>query len=180
MIIGGSQGAKIFDSLTKISIIELSKKYSLRVYQQTSLINFKDLNKFYEDNNINHKLFDFDQDISSLMNKANICITRAGASTLAELVFLNLPFIAIPLPTSKDNHQFENASYYNKIGCNWILNQNEINDKTITNKLLNIIYNKEEYLAKKNNMKNFCYQNTWNNINQKIISVINENRISKN
>ena len=83
------------------------------------------------------------------MNKTNICITRAGASTLAELVFLNLPFIAIPLPTSKDNHQFENASYYNKIGCNWILNQNEINDKTITNKLLNIIYNKEEYLAKK-------------------------------
>ncbi len=179
LIIGGSQGAKIFDSLTKISIIELSKKYSLKVYQQTNLINFKDLNKFYEDNNINYKLFDFDEDISSLMNKANICITRAGASTLAELVFLNLPFIAIPLPTSKDNHQFENASYYNKIGCNWILNQNEINDKTITNKLLNIIHNKEEYLAKKNNMKNFCYQNTWNNINQKIISVINENRISK-
>jgi len=29
-------------------------------------------------------------------------------------------------------------------------------------------------------MKNFSYQNTWNNINQKIISVINENRTSKN
>ena len=180
LIIGGSQGAKIFDSLTKVSIIELSKKYSLKVYQQTNSINFKDLNKFYEDNNINHNLFDFNEDIPSLMNKANICITRAGASTLAELVFLNLPFIAIPLPSSKDNHQFENAFYYNKIGCNWILNQNEINDETITNKLINIIYNKDEYLAKKRNMKNFSYQNTWNNINQKIISVINENRISKN
>jgi UDP-N-acetylglucosamine--N-acetylmuramyl-(pentapeptide) pyrophosphoryl-undecaprenol N-acetylglucosamine transferase len=181
LIIGGSQGAKIFDSLTKISIIELSKKYNLKVYQQTSLINFKNLNKFYVDNNINHKLFDFNnENILSLMNKANICITRAGASTLAELIFLNLPFIAIPLPTSKDNHQFENAFYYNKIGCNWILNQNEINDKTISNKIVNIMYNKDEYLAKKTNMKNFSYQNTWNNINQKIISVINENRISKN
>ena len=109
------------------------------------------------------------------MSKSNICITRAGASTLAELVFLNLPCVAIPLPTSKDNHQFENAFFYNKSDCNWILNQNEINDESVANKLINIIDNKEEYLAKKKNMKDFNYENTWNNINQKIISVINEN-----
>ena len=114
------------------------------------------------------------------MSRSNICITRAGASTLAELVFLNLPFVAIPLPTSKDNHQFENAFFYYEIGCNWILNQNEINDEALANKIFNIIDNKDEFLVKKINMKNFSYQNTWNNINQKIISVINENRISKN
>ena len=180
LVIGGSQGARIFDKLIKTSIIELSKKYSLKIYQQTNSINFEDFKKFYKDNNINHELFDFDEDISNLMCKANICITRAGASTLAELVFLNLPFLAIPLPTSKDNHQFENAFFYNKIGCNWILNQNDINDETIINKLANIIDNKDEYLTKKINMKNFSYQNTWNNINQKIISVINENKISQN
>ena len=44
----------------------------------------------------------------------DFCITRAGASTLAELSFLNIPFMAVPLPTSKDNHQFENASFYKK------------------------------------------------------------------
>ena len=88
--------------------------------------------------------------------------------------------MTIPLPTAKDNHQFENAIFYNEIGCNWILNQNESNAEVIANKLVNIIVNKDEYLLKKKNMKNFSYQNTWNNINQKIISVINENRISKN
>jgi len=180
LIIGGSQGAKIFDTLIKSSIIKLSKKYNLKIYQQTSSVNFEVLKKFYKDSNINCKLFDFNEDISNLMSKSNICITRAGASTLAELVFLNLPSVAIPLPTSKDNHQFENAYFYNEIGCNWILNQNEINDEAVTNKLFNIIDNKEEFIDKKINMKNFSYQNTWNNINQKIISVINENRISKN
>ncbi|MDB9983415.1 UDP-N-acetylglucosamine--N-acetylmuramyl-(pentapeptide) pyrophosphoryl-undecaprenol N-acetylglucosamine transferase [Candidatus Pelagibacter sp.] len=180
LIIGGSQGAKIFDTLIKSSIIELSKKYSLKIYQQSNSANLEILKKFYKDKNINFELFDFNRDISSLMSKSNICITRAGASTLAELVFINLPFVAIPLPTSKDNHQFENAFFYNKVGCNWILNQNEINDETLENKLFNIIDNKDEFLVKKINMKNFSYQNTWNNINQKIISVINENRISKN
>jgi len=180
LIIGGSQGARIFDTLIKSSIIKLSKKYNLKIYQQTNLVNFEVLKKFYKDNNIDCELFDFNEDISSLMSKSNICITRAGASTLAELVFLNLPCLAIPLPTSKDNHQFENAFFYNEIGCNWILNQNKINDEIVANKLFNIIDNKDEYLVKKMNMKNFNYQNTWNNINQKIISVINENRISKN
>jgi UDP-N-acetylglucosamine--N-acetylmuramyl-(pentapeptide) pyrophosphoryl-undecaprenol N-acetylglucosamine transferase len=180
LVIGGSQGAKIFDSLIKNSIIELSQRYSLKIYQQTNSVNFDNLEKFYKKNNINHELFNFDEDISSLMSKTNICVTRAGASTLAELVFLNLPFVAIPLPTSNDNHQFENAFFYNNIGCNWIINQSEIKDENITNELVSIIDNKHEYLEKKMNMKNFSYQNTWNNINQKIKSVINENRISKN
>jgi len=180
LIIGGSQGAKVFDTLIQSSIIELSKKYNLKIYQQTNSVNFKVLKKFYKDRNINCELFNFHEDISNLMSKSNICITRAGASTLAELIFLNLPCVAIPLPTSKDNHQFENAFFYYKIGCNWILNQNEINKEAVANKLFNIIDNKDQFLVKKMNMKNFSYQNTWNNINQKIISVINENRISKN
>jgi len=180
LIIGGSQGAKIFDTLIKNSLIELSKKYKIKIFHQTNLINFGNLKKFYQDNTIEHELFDFNEDISSLMIKSNICFTRAGASTLAELIFLNLPHLVIPLPTAKDNHQYENASFYNEIGCNWILNQNKINEKTLVNKLINIIDNKEEYLDKKNNMRNFSYQNTWNNVNQKIIFVINENRISKN
>jgi len=180
LIIGGSQGAKVFDTLVKTAIIKLSKIYKLKIYQQTKAINFEDLKKFYKNENINCELFDFNKDISNIMSKTNICLTRAGASTLAELIFLNLPYVAIPLPTSKDNHQFENAFFYNEIGCNWILSQDEISDEIITNKLVNIINNKDEYLIKKINMKNFSYQNTWNNINQKIISVINENRTSKN
>jgi UDP-N-acetylglucosamine--N-acetylmuramyl-(pentapeptide) pyrophosphoryl-undecaprenol N-acetylglucosamine transferase len=175
LIIGGSQGAKLFDAIVHNSIIKLSKKYKFKVYQQTSQKNFLSLKLFYQANKIENVLFDFDEDISALMNRVNICLTRAGASTLAELVFLNIPHLAIPLPTAKDNHQFENAFFYNQHGCNWILNQKEINDNNLTNKLFNIIDNKEMYLNKKKNMKNFSYQNTWNNVNQKIISTINEN-----
>ncbi len=175
LIIGGSQGAKLFDTSIKNSIIDLSKIYKLKVYQQTSKNNFQNLKLLYQAKKIENELFDFNEDISFFMNKANICITRAGASTLAELIFLNVPHIAIPLPTAKDNHQYENAFFYNQYGCNWILNQNEINNDNLTNKLLNIFDNKREYLDKKMNMKNFSYQNTWNNINLKIISTINEN-----
>ena len=175
LIIGGSQGAKIFDDLVKNTIIELSKKYKLKIYQQTSSINFESFKKTYENNNINCELFNFNDDVINFMQKTDLCITRAGASTLAELNFTEIPYLAIPLPTAKDNHQFENAYFYNKLGLNWLLNQKEIDEKILLDKLINIIDNKEEYLAKKKNMKDFNYENTWNNINLKIISVINEN-----
>jgi len=175
LIIGGSQGAKIFDDLVKNTIIELSKKYKLKIYQQTSSINFESFKKTYENNNINCELFNFNDDVINFIQKTDLCITRAGASTLAELNFTEIPYLAIPLPTAKDNHQFENAYFYNKLGFNWLLNQKEINEKILLDKLINIIDNKEEYLAKKKNMKDFNYENTWNNINLKIISVINEN-----
>ena len=175
LIIGGSQGAKLFDTVVKDLVIKLSKKYKIKIFQQTSSKNYEFLKDFYYKNEIESELFDFNEEISDFMRRSNICITRAGASTLAELIYLNLPHIAIPLPTAKDNHQFENASFYQKIGCNWIMNQNEINNTNLLEHLFNIVENKDEYLSKKKNMKNFSYQNTWNNINQKIISIIDEN-----
>jgi UDP-N-acetylglucosamine--N-acetylmuramyl-(pentapeptide) pyrophosphoryl-undecaprenol N-acetylglucosamine transferase len=175
LIIGGSQRAKLFDEIINELVIKISKKYKLKIFQQTSSKNFEYLKNFYLKNNIENELFDFNVDISNFMSKSNLCITRAGASTLAELVFLNLPHIAIPLPSAKDNHQFENALFYQQLGFNWILSQNEINNKNLLEKIVSIIENKEEYSNKKKNMKNFSYQNTWNNINQKIITTINEN-----
>ena len=43
LIIGGSQGAKFFDQNLKKSIINLSKKYKIKIYHQTSSSYFEDL-----------------------------------------------------------------------------------------------------------------------------------------
>ena len=149
LIIGGSQGAKLFDTVVNNSIIKLSKKYKLKIFQQTNIKNHKSLKNFYLINHIENELFDFKENISDFMSRSNIGITRAGASTLAELTFLNIAHIAIPFPYAKDNHQFENATFYKKHGCNWILNQSEVNESSLTNKLIDMIEKKDEYLEKK-------------------------------
>ena len=149
LIIGGSQGTKLFDNAIKESIIDLSNNYKLKIYHQTNLNNYENLKSFYLENNIENELFNFNEDVFKFMNKSNICITRAGASTLAELIFLKIPHIAIPLPTAKDNHQYENALFYQQLGCNWILNQNEIKKSNLIEKLLNIIENKDDCFNKK-------------------------------
>jgi len=175
LIIGGSQGAKFFDQGVKDTILNLSKKYKLKIYQQSNNENLEILKNFYSSKNIDYQLFDYKENISEFISDSNLCITRAGASTLSELTFLNVPYLAIPYPFAKDNHQYENALFYENKNCCWILEQNKITGEGLSKKLIQIIENKDDYLEKKKNMKNFSYQNSWNNVNEKIIQTINEN-----
>ena len=174
LIVGGSQGANVFDKSLKNSIVNISKKIPIRVIQQTSEKNIHSLSQFYSNNNIENKIFCFDKNLSKDIQSADLSITRAGASTLAELSLINTPFIAIPLPTSKDNHQFENANFYKKKNCCWIIEQHDFDEK-IEDILRDLILEKSDYLKKKENLKKINYQNTWINVNQKILKTLNEN-----
>ena len=174
-IIGGSQGAKIFDTLINELLVKISKICSLKVVHQTSKKNTDFLEKFYKVNQIENKVFTFDENLNILLKQSDLCITRAGASSLAELSLLKIPFIAIPLPTSKDNHQFENAKYYKDKDCCWIINQENFNKPKFEELLIKLSGKKDEYLTKKINLERLNYQNTWNNVNQKLLEIFNEN-----
>ena len=174
LIIGGSQGANIFDKNLKNSLVNISKKNSIKIIQQTNKDNILNLKEFYSKNNIENEIFSFNKNLSIKIQQANLCITRAGASSLAELSIMNVPFVAVPLPTSKDNHQLENANYYKDKECCWIIEQSKFEEK-IENFLEDILKNKSDYLKKKKNLEKLNYQNTWINVNQKILENINEN-----
>ncbi len=175
LIIGGSQGAKLFETEVKKTITDLSTKYEFKIYQQVSHENKRELENFYEKNNISYKLFSFEQNFPDFVKNINLCITRAGASTLSELTFLNIPYIAIPYALAKDDHQSQNALFYKNKNCCWMLNEKELKNNSLSKFLINLLKNKEDYLNKKKNMKDFSYQNTWNKINEKLLNTINEN-----
>ncbi len=174
LIVGGSQGANVFDKNLKNSLINISKNIPIKVIQQTNQANVSYLNSLYSKNNIENKIFSFEKNFDKILQQIDLCITRAGASTLAELSVMNIPFIAIPLPSSKDNHQFENANFYKNNNCCWIIEQNHFDEK-IEELLNHILNDKRDYFKKKENFKKLNYKNTWTNVNQKILRIINEN-----
>ena len=175
IIIGGSQSAKIFDELLNKSIVSIAKRVSVRIIHQTGQKNINFLKNFYSQNNIENRVFSFDHNLNEVLKQGDLCITRAGASSLAELSLLAIPFVAIPLPSSKDNHQYENAKYYKEQDCCWIIDQKNFDDQKFKKFLLELINKSQDYVTKKNNLQKLNYQNTWNNVNQKILKIINEN-----
>ena len=175
LISGGSQGANIFDKIIRDTMLDLSKKYPIKVIQQTNIQNIKNLEDFYNTNKIENEIFNFEKNFINLINKSDLCITRAGATSLAEISIMNKPFIAIPLPSSKDNHQMENAKFYQNKGCCWVLSQKSLDKEKLLDILSKTLDNKSDFIIKKKNLQKLNYYNSWNDVNQKLKKIINEN-----
>ena len=176
LIIGGSQGAEFFDSKISDLIIEINKVYKISLIQQITDEKIKNtVKEKYKEADIQNEIFSFDEEIFKKYNQIDLAITRSGASTISELAFFNIPFLAIPLPTSKDNHQFYNAKEYFDNKLCWLVKQSDFNKENLTEFILKLIQDPNDYLQKKNNLAKFSYQNTWNNINQKLLNLLNEN-----
>ena len=176
LIIGGSQASLFFSKKLKNEIIDLASKYELEVTQQlSSSFDIENYKREYDKNNIKSNLFFFESNFLCKENNFDIAITRAGASTLAELAHLNIPFIAIPFPHATDNHQFWNAKRYFDPNCCWILEEKNFMPGDIYKIIDRIMIDKNEYILKKNNLKKLNENNTWENINKKFIKYFNEN-----
>jgi len=170
LIIGGSQSSEFFGkNLAKI-FLDIDKEIiPLKIYHQCKFDKFDEIKSTYG-KFLNYELFDFNPDIIDLMSKSDIAITRSGSSTLSELVAVNLPFIAIPLPTSLDNHQFYNAKYYENKNCCWILEQHNFNQENLKKLINEIINNNRQQLNNKiNNMKVYSTINALENFEKEII-----------
>ena len=176
LIIGGSQGAQFFDQNITNLILHISKKLKVQVWQQyfdnkEKLI----IEKKYNKAQIKHRLFRFDENLSQNINDIDLAITRSGATSISELSYLNVPFLAIPFPFAKDDHQFFNAKYYELKNSCWLISQNDFDIAKVENLIISIFIGKEDYINKKKNLENISNQNTWNNVNKKLIGLFNEN-----
>ncbi|MDY5186081.1 UDP-N-acetylglucosamine--N-acetylmuramyl-(pentapeptide) pyrophosphoryl-undecaprenol N-acetylglucosamine transferase [Helicobacter trogontum] len=119
---GGSQGAKAINELA-LNLAPLLKEKNIKILHQAGKIDYENTYKAYVEKGFNLAdsmqdfksgekdifVFDFSKDMAELMNMADFCISRAGASSLWELVSNGLPTLFIPYPHAAKNHQYFNA-----------------------------------------------------------------------
>ena len=172
LIIGGSQGAKKFDNLFKNDLIKLSKNFQINLFHQTSKQNLSNLENFYLKNKINSKVFSYTNHLHKIIKKCDFVITRSGASTINELVFLEKPFLAIPYPFAKDDHQYYNAKFYSQRKLGWLIRENKVKQNFLYEFIRNLIKNKKLLSQKKINMHKFHKKNNWYENSTKFKSLI--------
>ena len=173
LILGGSQGAKVFgEKLPRCFSSLNTSKVQLSIKQQVQKQQIFKINEFYKNNvKFDVALFEFENNIHDFIIESDVVICRSGSSTIAELSVLNKPFIAIPLPSSLDNHQYFNAKYYYDKNCCWLLDENseDFEDKMIN--ILQDIYNSDVLLInKQNNLIKLNKKNTIDNFMEHILN----------
>ena len=85
------------------------------------------------------KVYEFFSDMSCAVGAATLTITRAGASSLAELAAAGVPSIIIPLPGSVDQHQLANAAAVVKSGGGVLIEERQTSPDQLASIISGII-----------------------------------------
>ncbi len=138
-IFGGSQSAKIFSQLipeTMKILVKLNPTLKIAITQQAVNEEHDNIAKVYNKLKIPYKLAEFFYDMEKQYANHELVISRAGASTIAELSYVGMPAIFIPLPTAAENHQYYNAKAMENRGAGWCYEQNKISPAKLAEKIL--------------------------------------------
>jgi UDP-N-acetylglucosamine--N-acetylmuramyl-(pentapeptide) pyrophosphoryl-undecaprenol N-acetylglucosamine transferase len=168
-LMGGSQGSlvlnnnlsPIIDDLLALGldIIWQTGKYSYKKFQQE----FGDRKGLY--------LFSYTDNIAALYEMSELVIARAGAITLAELEYLKMPAILIPLPSAAENHQYHNACELANKEVAEVIEQKKLTPALLLKILISMLGNIEEYKAR---FGECLHQHSAKNIAEAIIEFYEE------
>lgn len=113
LVLGGSLGAhRVNDLVTSAFALGILGLKGVRVIHQTGPADAQEVEARYRRYGIEARVAPFFTDMAAIYREADFLVSRAGATTLAELAVLGKPALLIPYPHAADNHQQKNAQYY--------------------------------------------------------------------
>jgi UDP-N-acetylglucosamine--N-acetylmuramyl-(pentapeptide) pyrophosphoryl-undecaprenol N-acetylglucosamine transferase len=123
LIIGGSQGARIFSSIIPEALCNLPADIRQRlVVRQQCRKELLDVTiAAFGKSGISVDVRPFFEDMDQQLRDAHLVIGRAGASTVAELSVSGRPALLVPFPFAMDNHQQANAMSLADAGAAWLV-----------------------------------------------------------
>lgn len=124
LVLGGSQGAVGLNEAVRGMVQSHVEQWrGRRIIHQTGPSQCDTLREFYAKHQIDHQVAPFFENVGELYREARLVVSRAGATTLAELACAGRPAILVPFPAAADNHQFHNARHYVDMGGAAIVTQ---------------------------------------------------------
>ena len=101
----------------------------------------------------NVKIVPFIYEMPALMKATDLMISRAGASTMSEILVLNVPTIFIPSPYVTNNHQYKNAMDLVNQKAALILEEKDLEKDNLIKLIDSTLNDKATYKAIKDNLK---------------------------
>lgn len=167
LIIGGSLGSKVINDAVRRNIMTL-----LEGFQIIHICGKGNLDNGIK--NEGYRQFEYVSDeLPDLMACADVVISRAGANAIYELLALRKPNLLIPLSKkSSRGDQILNAESFEKSGYSAVLQEEELNDKSLLSSLEGLYDNRFKYI---NSMEKSELQNAVEKIVKIIVQSIRKN-----
>jgi UDP-N-acetylglucosamine--N-acetylmuramyl-(pentapeptide) pyrophosphoryl-undecaprenol N-acetylglucosamine transferase len=146
-IFGGSSGARSINRTMVEALNHMSDlKESIQFLHQTGDRDYENIRESYRKAGVKGTVAPFIYQMAEAYAVADLVISRAGATTLAEITALGKPAVLIPYPHAAGRHQEFNAMKLREMGAAHVLLESEMKGETIA-KLIREMYKNDSARA---------------------------------
>lgn len=132
LIVMGSLGAgKVNDFL--IPTLKKAENKDYQILFVTGKAGYDEINKQSFPKNV--VITPYVNPLTGIMKSADIMVSRAGASTISEIISLKVPTVFIPSPYVPNNHQYKNAMDLVKKEAGLILEEKDLSEDLFFKKI---------------------------------------------
>ncbi len=118
LIYGGSQGSHALNMIVCAALADIKNLHpGLHWIHQTGQKDFEAVKQAYANAGVDGDVRPFLPRIYEEFARANLILSRAGASTVAEITAAGRAAILVPFPGAADDHQTKNARALEKLGA---------------------------------------------------------------
>jgi UDP-N-acetylglucosamine--N-acetylmuramyl-(pentapeptide) pyrophosphoryl-undecaprenol N-acetylglucosamine transferase len=144
LVFGGSQGAHAIN----VAMVEAAPQLAargqhLRLTHQTGERDVEMVRGAYRAAGLQADVEPFLFDMGRQLGAADVIVSRAGATTLAEITAAGKAAILVPLPTATDDHQRKNAEALAHAGAADLLLQSEMTGTVLADRILDLAADRE-------------------------------------
>ncbi|WP_289041511.1 UDP-N-acetylglucosamine--N-acetylmuramyl-(pentapeptide) pyrophosphoryl-undecaprenol N-acetylglucosamine transferase [uncultured Aliiroseovarius sp.] len=145
LVIGGSQGARALSDTVPPAIANLPTELleHISVSHQAREEDMERVSAFYTEHGIRADVQPFFSDIPRRMSEAQLVISRAGASSVADISVIGRPSILVPYPHATDDHQTANARGLLDAGAAILIPESRLDVDTLSEQIRTVLDNPE-------------------------------------
>jgi UDP-N-acetylglucosamine--N-acetylmuramyl-(pentapeptide) pyrophosphoryl-undecaprenol N-acetylglucosamine transferase len=136
LVFGGSQGAHAINVAMVEAAAKLAAGPALGLVHQTGERDVEMVRAAYREAGLPAIVEPYLDDMGRQLGQADVIVSRAGATTLAEIAAVGRAAILIPLPTATDDHQRKNADALAAAGAAEVLLQSDAGGGVLASRIL--------------------------------------------
>ena len=169
LFVMGSLGASKVNEFL-ISTMKLFNNKDYEILYVTGNKDYEKINKIKFPRNV--KVVPYIESMTRIMKNTDLIVTRAGASTLSEIIALDLPSILIPSPYVPNNHQYKNALDLVNAKAAILIEEKDLSGDIIVRNIDNIINDSKKLNEMKKGLKKLKVDNSAEIIYKNIKNII--------
>ncbi len=171
LITTGSLGSSTVNN-TIIEMLSQFKNKSYEVLLVTGNSSYEKYKKLKTPENVH--IAPYIENMLELLRATDLIVSRAGATTIAEITALGLPSILIPSPYVVNNHQYLNALELKENEACILIEEKDLNKDILFNNIEDIMNNIELYKKLSKNSKKMGTPDSATKIYEQIKTILNK------